>query len=113
MALDVALVALGAVVVGGLVLLTLPWLYDYRVTNDSIEVLVFRVFPVARFRLDTIEDARRTKWLARELLNPSVLRLGNRIGARCVLVQRRSGLFRRIAFSPADPNAFVRQIRRG
>lgn len=39
-----------------------------------------------------------------------MLRLGNRLAGQCVLIQRRTGWFRRIAVTPDDADGFIGQV---
>jgi hypothetical protein len=115
---DAALRAIRAIMVLALILFALaivaaiaamPLWHDYDVDERGIRIFVLRGFTVWRIPFDSIEGIRLFDW--RETLRWAVaLRLGNRIRRENVLVERRSGLIRRIVLSPRDPTGFVNEV---
>ena len=91
------------------VISAMPLWYDYDIDERGIRVFVLRRFAVWRIPFDTIINVRLFSW--RETwLWAAALRLGNRIRRENVLVERRSGLIRRIVLSPRDPAGFVGEV---
>jgi hypothetical protein len=91
------------------VIAAMPVWYDYDLDERGIRVFVLRRFPVWRIPFDTIEGIRLLAW-HETWLWAVALRLGNRIRRETVLVERRSGLIRRIVLSPRDPTGFVSEV---
>lgn len=80
-------------------------LYGYRVRDGDLEILAANLLPVWRIRRVTIEELEIRHWLD---INLFALRLGNRLTRRCVVVDRKAGVFRQIVITPPDPEDFVR-----
>lgn len=100
---------LGAATVFCTMVYALRFVYDYRVKNHSIEFMLFRALPVYRIPVDNIDSIQKTSWL-RLGIGGMTLRFGNRVFGTCVLVHRRSGLFRRIVITPKDADKFVNDV---
>jgi len=110
-ALTVAIALIGAVlilVIG--VPFVLRQIYDYRVTDGAIEIVLFRTLPVYRVHFDDIESVKILSWRELRLASITTLRMGNRLAKRYILITRKSGWFRYLAITPADPDSFVAQI---
>jgi|SRR5882757_3046830 hypothetical protein len=106
MNLNLPIAALGALVVLMAMVFALRFLYGYRVHNHAIEVVLFHLLPVYRIPIEDIESIQKASW--RELgIGGATLRLGNRVFGQGVLIQRRSGWFRRVVISPEDPDSFI------
>jgi len=109
---DVA-ITIAAAVVAVLVVIAaiaaLPWLYDCRVREQSIEIVLFRKLPIYRLRLANVVSVVKVsrKELAIKSAQGGTLGLGNRPFGEFVLVTKRKGPFRRIVLTPADAEAFV------
>ncbi|WP_284321699.1 hypothetical protein [Dyella acidisoli] len=88
---------------------TLRFVYDYRVKNHSIEIVLFRALPIYRIPVDNIDLIQKSSWLGLGI-GGAALRFGNRIFGTCVLVRRRSGLFRRIVITPEDADKFINDV---
>jgi hypothetical protein len=89
--------------------LLLPLIYDVKLRDRVLQVVVFGFIPIAGFSLDTFEEVYVEEgW---RFTNPfRSLALGNRPRSRYVIVERR-GLIRYIAFTPGDPDAFVEAVK--
>jgi hypothetical protein len=109
MNLNLAVSILGAVVVLCAMVFSLRFIYDYRVKNHSIEIVLLRAVPIYRIPVDKIESIQETPWSSLGV-GGTTLRFGNRIFGPCVLVRRRNGLFRRIVITPADADKFVEEV---
>jgi hypothetical protein len=82
---------------------------DYRIRNNSIEIIVFRGLPVWRIPFDNIESVDVKSW--KDLsLNPSTIRLGNRLAGRYLLIEKKRGLFRYVAITPGNAEEFASKI---
>lgn len=84
-------------------------IYDYRLTGDSLEILLFRVFPVYRVPFKEIESVYMTSWNQAKL-GFSTLRLGNRFARRFVVIRRKSGSLRVLVITPDRPEEFVNRV---
>jgi hypothetical protein len=94
------------------------YIASYRLTETSIQFVMFRVVPVMRIRYADIAEIREVSWRQilivqlRELLRLRFpLGLGNRVIGRAVQVQKRRGVFRAIFITPDDVPAFLQQVR--
>src|SRR6188768_3299449 len=105
---------LGVCAIGLTAIYSLRFLYDYRIANGAIEVLLFRTLSVYRIPISNIEQIgipnRRDLWIS-PLVRPFVLRLGNRFRRNPVLIQRRTGLIRNVVITPDEPDRFIDQVR--
>jgi len=105
----VGLILLGLGIVA--VIKSMPVWYDYDLDERGIRVFVLRRITVWRIPFDTIKSIRLFSW-DETWLWAMAFRIGNRIRGNSVLVERRAGLIRRIALTPRDPIAFVREVSR-
>ncbi|MBX3712823.1 MAG: hypothetical protein KF800_12745 [Lysobacter sp.] len=101
---------MGAVAVFFLAIFCLRFLYDFRIDDEGVVLLVLRTFRVVEFRFDEIKAVRAVKWYETGI-GGTTLRLGNRLVATCVLMEMRNGIFRRIVITPPDPVAFAARVR--
>jgi hypothetical protein len=103
-----AMAAVGIVVFWSLV--GLRFLYDYRIRDGRIDILLFRRLPIYRVPIAEIASIAKTRW--RQLrIDGGVLRFGNRLFGDCVLIAKRKGQFRRLVIPPADADAFITQVK--
>jgi hypothetical protein len=105
--------ALIAIIGAGLALFVasfaLRLIYDCRITNGAIEIVLFHALPVYRIGFANIENVQILSW-TQPRLGFTMLRFGNRFARRYVFITKRGGWFRHVAISPADPELFVSQI---
>jgi hypothetical protein len=112
MNLDLLIAALGGLFVLVVMVFGLRFLYDYRVHNHAIEVVLFHLLPVYRIPIANIESIQKASWS--ELgIGGSTLRLGNRVFGQGVLIRSRSGWFRRVVISPEDADRFISRVAAG
>jgi len=104
------------VLTGGAFQLLGRYVYNYRLTDTSIQVVVARAVPVMRIRFADIEEINELTWKQvltfplRQLLKfLFALSFGNRIIGRAVHIQKRNGLIRSFVLSPDDVPAFLQQ----
>jgi hypothetical protein len=84
-------------------------IYDYRITDCGIDIVLFHGLPIWRIPFDDIESVRIASW--KELnLGFTILRLGNRFTSRYLAIKKRGGWFRTVAITPADAEKFASQI---
>lgn len=84
-------------------------IYDYRITDGGIDIVLFRALPIWRIPFDDIESVRIASW--KELnLGFTTLHLGNRFTSRYLLIKKRGGWFRHVAITPVDAEKFASQI---
>jgi hypothetical protein len=86
-------------------------LLKYRLTDDSVQVLLFGFAPLLSIRYSDIADVRQVSF--RETLRPSlsVLRLGNRIVGNILLIQKKTGIVRTILITPDDAGEYAGTIK--
>jgi hypothetical protein len=102
--LALAVVVLGAAQILG------PRCWNYRLTNDSIEFVMFGRFRVWRSSFKDITDIKPVSFV--RLFTIFALSLANRpFFARCVLVWLRRGVFRAVVMTPDQPDDFVHSVR--
>lgn len=109
MNLNLLAVVLGVTVVLFVMIYGLRFLYGFRVCNHAIEVVLFGVFPVYQVRVEDVAEIKKVPW--RDLrIGGGILRLGNQFAGQCVLIQKRTGWFRRVVITPKNPDAFISQV---
>lgn len=92
--------------------LSLPFLWDFRVTERGVEEYVLSALRIRTIPFDQISAVRLMKkedWLA---VRPRQY-AGNRLRSKSVLLTKKTGLLRSIALTPADPEGFVAKVGRG
>jgi hypothetical protein len=87
----------------------LSFLYDYRIGPASIDVLLFRRFPIFRIMLVDIVSVRRMT-LGDAFFAVTSLRLSNRLYVWPILIERKRGLFRKVVITPARPDEFMARV---
>jgi hypothetical protein len=103
----------GALALLGVVLqVLLPYVYQYRFAGRSVQVTLFGLVPIFSVPYSKIAEARVLSAREAFLANPwSGLRFPSRVVAlRPVLIRKDSGLFRKIVFTPSNPESFVSEI---
>ncbi len=103
---------LAVVVTGSAFQLFARYLYNYKLTDDSIQLIALGAVPVMRIRFADISDVREVSFGQTLKSGPFTLRLGNRIIGGFVLVRKRKGLIRSVVLTPDDVPDFLRQIER-
>ena len=101
--LVLVIVVLGASQIAG------PRCGKYRITDDSIEFVMFGHLRVWRCSFENISDIRLVSF-ARLLVTPA-LHLMNRPFAQYVLVRTRRGVFRSVVITPDRPQEFLRIVQ--
>ena len=101
--LALVIVVLGASQIAG------PRCGKYRITDDSIEFVMFGHLRVWRSGFEDISDVRVVS-LAKLFVTPG-LYLMNRPFGRYVLVRRRRGVFRSVVITPDRPQEFLRIVQ--
>jgi hypothetical protein len=102
--LALAVIILGAAQILG------PRCWKYRLTNDSIEFVMFGRFRVWSSSFEDITDIKRVSFI--RLFATFTLSLVNRpFFARCVLVRLRRGVFRAVVMTPDQPDDLVKAVR--
>lgn len=83
----------------------------YRLSDTHLRIIgVFAFVSIAYKDITDIAVVPPgTLW--RVLLSFDMLRLGNRLWGRAVLIKRRSGLFRQLIITPDSADEFVAQIK--
>ncbi len=87
-----------------------PRCWKYKLTNDSIEFVMFGRFRVWRASFEDITDIKSVHFV--RLFTTFALSLVNRpFFARCVLVRLRRGVFRAVVMTPDQPDDLVKTVR--
>jgi hypothetical protein len=103
-----AIPVLLAIVLGGQQLVG-PRIGKYRITDTSIQFILFGNLPVWTSSFDDILEIRSISF-SRMLIAPS-LHLMNRPFAQYVLVRKRRGIFRTVVITPDDAGKFVKLVQ--
>ena len=99
-----------AVIVLGVAQILGPRCWKYRLTNDSIEFVMFGRFRVWRSSFEDITDIKPVHFV--RLFTTLALSLVNRpFFARCVLVRLRRGVFRAVVMTPDQPEDLIKIVR--
>jgi len=106
--ITLATLALMVIVLGGSQLAG-PRLGKYRITDNSVEFVMFRTVPVWKSFFDDISDVRIISF-AELLITPS-FHLMNRPFGQYVLVRKRRGIFRAVVITPDNPKEFVKLVQ--
>jgi hypothetical protein len=87
-----------------------PRCWKYRLTNDSIEFVMFGRFCVWRYSFEDITDIKPVHFV--RLFTTPALSLVNRpFFARCVQVRLRRGVFRAVVMTPNQPDDLIKIVR--
>jgi hypothetical protein len=91
---------------------TRRYIYDYLITGDAIEILLFRRFPIRRFLLSEITEIEAVS--LRDLLASGELLVANgwanRLSSQVVRFRRAHGLT--VLITPEDSERFVEEVRK-
>ena len=109
--MDMAIAFFGAAAIFFLAAYSLRFVYDYRIRNESVEIVLFRIAPIYRIPINSIESIKVATW--RELgVGFFTLRFGNRFTITRMVLIEKQGLQRRVVITPDDPHAFVSEVQR-
>lgn len=89
----------------------LTYLYDYKVTKEGVQFLLFRVIPWRRIPFSNIKDVRRTDGKEFYL---TAMNLKNRRGQTIrpiLLVKKRAWFSKMFLLTPEDPESFVKVVQ--
>jgi len=97
-----------------IILLLVPrrYLYNYRIANESIQIVIFKVIPVRRLLFNNISEIRK---ISRKEIswNPfESEKWGNRLFGDIVLVRKKSGLIKSLLITPDDADAFIKEAQK-
>jgi hypothetical protein len=107
---DIFLGLAPAVIILGAAQILGPRCWKYRLTNDSIEFVMFGKFRVWKSSFEDITDIKPVSFV--RLFTTFALSLANRpFFARCVLVRLRRGVFRTVVMTPDQPDDLVQSVR--
>lgn len=88
-------------------------IYDYRILDDGIGLVLFRSFNIWKIPYDEISDIREVIWnkgVAAQDISWFALKLGNRLQGNFVLLRRKKGLLKEIHLTPRDVDQFVSTV---
>lgn len=118
---DVFIVLIIIIGIGAILLLwtfVFPLIYDYRVTDSSVEILLFRFFPIRRVVIRDIAEVRLISW--RETISSLPLYFAESWGNRLwhlwrqypgVLIRKNKGLSKSLLLTPKDPQTFIHVVK--
>ena len=106
MSLDsIVVICLGGLLFG-LVAWGLRFVYGYRLTETTLNIMLFGCIPIFRLPLKEIESIKKVGW--KEVgIGGITLRLGNRMLGSCILIHRKTGWIRNVLITPSDPEQFL------
>ena len=110
---SVGYAVLGSAVVA--VIVMARHIYSYRIGGKSIEILLFRAFPVISIAIADISEIRRASWWETVgVRNFFAARCGNRLFGRIVLIRRKKPrILNSVTYiTPNDPDAFISEVLR-
>ncbi len=109
--MSIVLALCGAVALFSLMVYSLRFLYGYRVKGDYVEIVMLGAVPIIRVSIASIRSVREVSW-TRAGIAGMTLRFGNRLFSSCVMIERNSGIFRKIVVTPTDPSQFIALIEK-
>ena len=86
------------------------YLYNYRLTEKSVQVVLFGSLPLFSIQYKNIKSAQNVALTETLWPNLFILRFGNRIFGGVVLIKKNNGLVRSILITPDDPEEFTNSI---
>jgi len=92
------------------------WIYNYRIRDGQVQVVLFNKVPIRRVDICDIDDIRvASKKYLFFSSDPAELfaeRWGNRMRGNVVVIKKSKGFTRAIMITPEDPEKFVSDIKR-
>jgi len=90
--------------------LFLRYVYGYDIRDGRVRFLLFRSVPLFGIPISEIWEVRECS--GRDLWKPGfALRFGNRLWGNCVMIQKKSGLFRSVIITPDNAQEFIERIQ--
>lgn len=86
--------------------------YSYRIDDKSIKVRIFGIIPVYTLQLEAVEDIKRVSLT--DLWHIDIffsLTLMNMYTHNFVLIQKKTGLFRKVLITPDNADDFIEIVR--
>ena len=91
------------------------YIFNYRITNDSLQFVVFGKVPYMYIKLANIAEVRKVSFkeatFQKGIEGVLVLRCGNRLWGRGILIRRKKGIFKTILITPDNADEFISKIR--
>jgi len=90
------------------------YVFNYRITNESIKLIVFGVVPLCKIvSRDNIEYVKEISYREASGLNMLfATRLGNRLWGRILLIRKKRGIFKNILLSPDSIDEYIDTLNR-
>jgi hypothetical protein len=90
---------------------TARYVYNYRVNDSGIKIVVLGTLPIIRMPFSDIIEIRKISLKEALLANEfSTLRFGNRILGDIVLIRKSKGLFKTIIITPDNSEMFINDV---
>lgn len=99
-----------AIIILGAAQILAPRCWKYRLTNDSVEFVMFGRFRVWRSSFKDITDIKRVSFV-RLFITPALSLVNRPFFAQCVLVRLHRGVFRSVVMTPDQPDDLVKTVR--
>lgn len=91
------------------------YIYNYRITRNGIEIVLFRKLPIISIPFENIADIREIAfWETLPFKSIDMffaLRLGNKVWGKIVLVQQRQSIIKILLITPTNTDEFVREVK--
>ena len=92
----------------------LKYIYNYKLREDGIIVMIFGVIPIWRIKFNSIVSAREVTFMEvmpyRSMEMFSTLRFGNNLFGKMLFIQRKKGLIRSIIITPDNIEEYIVRI---
>lgn len=87
------------------------YIFNYRITNDSLQFVVFGKVPYMYIKLANIAEIREVSFKEATFEKSMAWRCGNRLWGRGILIRRRKGIIKTILITPDNVDEFISKIR--
>lgn len=87
------------------------YIFNYRITKDSLQFVVFRKVPYMYIKLANIAEIREVTFKEATFEKSLVWRCGNRLWGRIILIRRKKGIIKTILVTPDIADEFISKIR--
>lgn len=84
--------------------------YGYRLTANSVEIIMFHFLPIMKIPYEVILNIRRCTLRELGPAKSGLIRFGNRLLGSYVLIERNRGLFRNVVITPDNADAFIQKV---
>lgn len=94
---------------------TFRYVYNYRVSNTRIEIVLFGKIPIKSIPFSNIVELRKMAFKEtlpfKSMEMFLALRFGNRVWGQIVSIQQKKGLIKTILISPDNADRFIEDVQ--